>query len=263
MAPVPRPPASPPDGGITSDGGPLPPPGGWPNPAPAAPPPRSPNRVATAALVCGIVALVTGIIPLLVLIAIPTGIAALITGGMSLRYARGARRGRGLAIGGLVTGALGIVAVLGWAALVLSDEDFRAAATELLQHGVLLATGQTWANLAPGDCLEEILEANPLGTVDIEPCDKLHVFEVFGVYEYPEGASTYPGTEALTSTGADFCGGAAFTDYVGVDYQSSRYDARPLVPDERSWQQGPRRIVCLLYEPGPQRKIGTARLKGA
>lgn len=262
MAQVPGPPAGSPDGGFTPGGGGAPPPGGWPNPQLTYPLPQTPNGVATAALVCGIVALVTGIIPVLFLIAVPVGVAAIITGAKGIRRARSTRRGRGRAVAGLVTGTLGILAVVGWAGLVYRNEDLRTAATELLRHGTLRATGQVWSNLAPGDCLDELLAVNPLGTVETVPCHKLHVFEVYAAFEYPEESSTHPGTEALNSDGIAFCEGAAFTDYVGVDYLSSRYDVQYIVPDERSWQAGRQHIVCVLHEPGEQRTIGSARLSG-
>ena len=70
--------------------------------------PRS-NGLAIAALVCGIIALLLCWIPVVNFLSIVLGIVALITGGLGLRNAA-QRGGKGLAIGGLVTGGLALLA---------------------------------------------------------------------------------------------------------------------------------------------------------
>lgn len=92
----PQGPYAPPPGG--APGG-YAPPGGYGGAAPA-----QSNGVAIAALVCGILSLVC--LPPLGLVAVPLGIA-----GMSKAKKIGGN-GRGLAIGGLITGILGILATI-------------------------------------------------------------------------------------------------------------------------------------------------------
>lgn len=115
--PTPGPPAGPPLGppfgapaGPFPPGAPPAPPGGFPAPAP---PGGSSNGLAIGALVCGITGITTfwmcglGAIP---------GVTAVILGAVALTTARRRddRSGRGPAIGGVVTGAIAIVASIGF-----------------------------------------------------------------------------------------------------------------------------------------------------
>jgi hypothetical protein len=98
-------------------------------PVPSSTPPGhaangSSNGIAVAALVCGIVSVVVGWIPVLFAIGAVLAVLAIIFGIVGLRRARSSGRRRGLAITGLVTGSIGVpVAVLG---LVFTIVVFRA-----------------------------------------------------------------------------------------------------------------------------------------
>jgi hypothetical protein len=82
------------------------------------------NGIAVAAMVCGIVAVVLGWIPVLFAIGAVLALLAIIFGIVGLRRARTSGRRRGFAITGLITGAIGVgVAVVG---LVLTIVLFRA-----------------------------------------------------------------------------------------------------------------------------------------
>lgn len=88
----------PPPPGYGAPGG-FPPPGGGFGPAPV----NQTNGLAIGALVCGILSIVACLFPL-GLVAVPLGIVAL----KKARDLNGS--GRGMAIGGIITGILGIIA---------------------------------------------------------------------------------------------------------------------------------------------------------
>lgn len=87
------------------------------------------NGVAIAALVCGIIALILSWIPLINLLSVVLGIAAIVTGVMGIRRAADPGVGqKGLAVGGLVTGVIALLLsllILVGMASILSDPDVR------------------------------------------------------------------------------------------------------------------------------------------
>ncbi len=103
----------------------------------AAAPQRS-NGVAIAALVCGVVALLLSWLPGINLLSFLLGIAALICGAIGLSKAKDpAVGGRGLAIGGIVTGLLAlVVAVLVYVGIarVFGDPDVQRQIQELQEQ---------------------------------------------------------------------------------------------------------------------------------
>ena len=125
MSTPPPPPPPPP-----SPGGQPEPYEGQPPPQPTYPPPgqgyapeppSGGNGMATGSLVCGIIAVIFGTIlgffVLTIPIAILLGIVAIVLGVIGLNRAKVSGTGRGQAIGGLVTGGIGLVAALLWIAL--------------------------------------------------------------------------------------------------------------------------------------------------
>ena len=73
--------------------------------------PRS-NGMATAAMTCGIIALLLAWIPFVVVIGIVLAVLALVFGIKGLRRSAEAGRGRGFAIAGIVTGTLALAAAV-------------------------------------------------------------------------------------------------------------------------------------------------------
>ncbi|HVM14516.1 MAG TPA: hypothetical protein VM287_09315, partial [Egibacteraceae bacterium] len=110
----------------------------WDQPAGGHPPQQQqPNGVAIAALVCGIVALLLSWIPLINLLAVVLGIAAIVTGALGIRRANLPGYGqKGLAVGGLVTGGiaflLSVVILIGLVGL-FADPEFREPLDRLLE----------------------------------------------------------------------------------------------------------------------------------
>ena len=123
----------PPQPGYGAPGG-YPPPGGY---GGGYPPPvaKQSNGVAIAALVCGILTIVTCLFPL--------GLVAAILGFVGLSKAKNLNgSGRGMAIGGIVTGIIGLIsgAVLVFAVFLVNDAvddlDFRCGGDDQTTQGL-------------------------------------------------------------------------------------------------------------------------------
>lgn len=125
-------------------------------PAPAGQPfhypaPPARNGIATAAMVCGLIALVTAWVPLLFVVGLVLAVLALVFGVKGLRRSRSTGTGRGFAITGLATGTAGIaLAVVG---LVLTVIVVRAV-DDFIEPGPVVA-GATACTVTDGDALVE------------------------------------------------------------------------------------------------------------
>lgn len=110
----------------------------WDQPAGRHPPQsQQPNGLAIAALICGIVALLLSWIPLVNVLAVVLGIAAIVTGVMGIRRANRPEYGqKGIAVGGLVTGGiaflLSVVILVGLVGL-FADPEFREPLERMLE----------------------------------------------------------------------------------------------------------------------------------
>lgn len=117
--------------------------------------------------------------------------------------------------------------------------------------------------LTVGTCFNDPRTTTEIQTVGVVPCDVPHDNEVFALVEYPAGPNAaYPGREPLTNLAEEECRGTAFSDYVGIDWQDSRFDTSQLTPTEESWAEGDREIVCLLYDIIDGPVTGSARGEG-
>ncbi len=72
------------------------------------------------------------------------------------------------------------------------------------------------------------------------------VNEVFAKFDMEGGDDApYPG-DAAVRTASEECIGTLFEDYVGLDYQSSRFDVFPITPTQDTWESdlNDREIIC-------------------
>ncbi len=195
----------------------------------------------------------------------------------------GGGRGNGLVIG-LVIGALVLLGIIG--ALVAlragDDEPVASTATDAPTAEGTTTTAPTdptapTAEDRPGDpttpataappaesdqsvfdlqvgtCFNDPGSTDEIQTVGAVPCEGPHDNEVFALVQHPAGpADPYPGREALAQFGEEQCQGQLFADYVGTEYQFSRYFASQLTPTDRSWEQGDREVICLLFDSTTQ-----------
>ena len=73
------------------------------------PPDSQPNRLATAAMVLGIISLAVGWMPFLFVVGAIAALLALVFGTVGLRHSRASDSGRSYAVTGLVTGGVGLI----------------------------------------------------------------------------------------------------------------------------------------------------------
>ena len=216
----PGPPSAPPTGQY-GQGQYAPPRPGWPAPA------AGPDPLAIAALVLGIVAL-----PLSLFLVF--GIAAVVCGAIALsRSGRTGRSGKGMAIAGLVLGAVSLVlgALLVVVILLGGSSDDELAITEA----------------GAGDCIDYASQSSDsVETYTPRDCDSAHGFEVVGVVTATGDA--YPGEDALNALAETRCR-ALFAGYVGVELDESEFDLQPLMPTPTAWDGGDHEIACVVLAP--------------
>ncbi|MGI9023083.1 MAG: DUF4190 domain-containing protein [Acidimicrobiales bacterium] len=221
--PPPSGPPSPPPGGYQA---PPPPPPGWapPGTAPQWGPPAAPRNegMAIAAFILGLVS-----IPLLVLV-IPA-VLAIVLGAIALRRIKKnpGRKGRGLAITGIV---LGIVMTLAGVALDVGIVLF-------------LRDTSTYEELMPGDCVKD--PGDEFILIQNQSCNGRHEQEVFATLDNPAPSSAaYPGNAALLDYAQAECS-ARFPE-TGTVPPRSELQQIVLFPSRSRWADGERRIVCLV-----------------
>jgi hypothetical protein len=216
---------------------------------------------------------VTAIIALILGFVVP--IAGVIAGFIALgQIKRTAEKGRGLAIGGIIVGALGtLFAIIGVIALVIGlsvasqtstdpDDVFSSAPTPA--PDVSDEPGgqpsddstptpepdtQSVFDLAIGDCIIDSggTEVFDVQTVD---CAQPHDFEVYA--EFDLAGTDYPGEQAVSDQGDAGCFDA-FEPFVGLAYESSTLDYTFYSPTQESWTDGGDRLIsCLIADPSTQ-----------
>lgn len=178
----------------------------------AAPPEEPVSKLAIAALVTAVVALVP--------IAVACGVASLV----GIR--RTARRGRGMAVAALfvsaawliVAGAIGTVGAL--------THGFHKPVTITYKQSAVFA-------LRVGDCI-----GGQGGT--IVPCTTPHAAEVFATFSLPDSA--WPGTSAVASSARSGCG-SRLTGYLNPQLAITLAQSY-VYPDKTAWQAGTRTVIC-------------------
>jgi hypothetical protein len=192
-------------------------------------PPRKTDGVSIAALVTGILGMA--------LIPLGLGIAGVV------RTKDPARSGRGLAIAGIVLGALSTIAWALFLALVVfvaSNDDFQDAVVDGYQEGIQQELSLGYGQ---GECFD--VPAGSVDLADITPaeCEDPHSSEVIGTHDL-EG-DEFPGDDGIERSFQELCP-RTFTVYVGSDYESSSLTMYYVGPDETTWSLGDRELVCIV-----------------
>ena len=102
-------------------------------------------------------------------------------------------------------------------------------------------------DLRVGDCFDlKDPEATEVAEVEAKPCTDPHEYELFHVANMPD--SEFP-SDAVVTAFADVECVAAFTSYVGMDYQASTLYYSWFAPSTETWNDGDRAVQCAAYDP--------------
>jgi hypothetical protein len=154
------------------------------------------------------------------------------------RVGRRGTRGRGLAIAGLVLGALATLALVGAAVLgTLTWTGSRPLPTDV-DHARRAHAQQ----LVTGNCLASLPADGRVGTVRVVPCAEPHTAQVVTIYEFTHEA-VWPGQRAADSRVARSC----VLDQAELD---AGVTAATWAPTEQSWARGDRIGLCLAVVEG-------------
>jgi hypothetical protein len=152
------------------------------------------------------------------------------------RTRNGQRRGRGMAIAGIVLSVMWTAVVVAVVVYVVTSSAQRDAAGEVTEGG-----SASFADVRVGDCVSDL----PSGVqydVDVVPCAQPHRAQVFAIYDLESGP--YPGEEQAFATGETGCRERLPQELVAspqtADLQTYLY-----VPNEANWQNGDRQVICL------------------
>ncbi|WP_431838515.1 DUF4190 domain-containing protein [Cellulomonas sp. Y8] len=204
---------------------------GYPEPfyAPGWAPPRPrTDGVAVAALVAGVLG---------------TGPVALALGLVGLHLTRRAapepRRGRGLAVAGVVLGALTTLAWIALAAVLVGS----AQAQRPLPSDVAEPVDAHAVQLVPGSCLADVPDDGPVDRVRVVPCADPHAAQAVSSYAFEPDAA-WPGAAEASARVAASC------DLTAAEReQGTRMLA--WAPTEASWARGDRAGLCVAVPPAP------------
>lgn len=202
-------------------------------------PPAPTNTLSVITLVTGCIALVP--------VAIVTGIIALV------QIGRRQEKGRGLAIGGLC--AAGFWALLLAAGLLFGfSGGFHGLSSGPFDSQAPLGRISDAGATSVGRCLLSPDESDNFSrAVD---CAEEHDGEIYLVGDL--GSSGWPGSSKIAQRADDQCYGA-FESYVGKAYDDSDYDYGFFVPDDREWEGGEHRVLCVVLPGDNTPKTGSAR----
>jgi len=167
------------------------------------------------------------------------GPVALVVGIVALRrIATRHTRGRGLAIAGVVLGAVGTAAlVVGVVVAVMT-----AAQQRPLPPDVPEARDAHVAQLVTGNCLDALPANGTVERVHVVPCAEPHVAQVVTDYEFTSNA-VWPGQSAADARVARAC---------VLDPDEVAAGVRPVTwaPTESGWARGDRQGLCLAVLDG-------------
>ena len=112
--------------------------------------------------------------------------------------------------------------------------------------------------LSEGTCVSEFFSPNEgefrsVFFVDTTDCVNPHAYEVFSVSETAfiefseeiDGEAEYQGIEQTFVIGQQYCQ-AQYDEFVGGDFNTSPWQVWTFVPTEMRWEQGDRRVQCMV-----------------
>ena len=114
-------------------------------------------------------------------------------------------------------------------------------------------------DLEVGDCFTS--DTTLLDTVVVVDCEDPHVYEVYDVGDVESADDAYPGDAEMGETASAQCQDA-FEAYVGIAYEDSRWYVTSIPPNEETWAEGDREVVCLLHLQDESEVTGSAEGSG-
>jgi hypothetical protein len=160
----------------------------------------------------------------------------------------------------------GIGGLLGGLALAVAGLTLVALfAGDLLAPGVVAGTHEdveAAGGPAVGDCLDDGPSSVDLAdSTQVVECSLRHGSEVIGIAPLPDTSDRPDDTDV--DFFADGACRVAYRDYVGGDYDiTSTLPFEAVVPSDRAWDGGERRVFCLLDSDGYRDGKGSARGTG-
>jgi hypothetical protein len=169
-----------------------------------------------------------------------------------VRATTGRRRtGAAKACGALALGALLVLGVVG-----CDGDDPQVAAADASGPTVTTdveaveprpnepGTTVPFASATVGDCWSALESDGAEYTV--LDCDEFHEYEIHAVFRLVDGP--YPGDDVVAETALAGCS-ERFERYVGTPVDESALFTEPILPDEDSWADGDRLVVCSIVDP--------------
>jgi hypothetical protein len=173
------------------------------------------SKLAILALVSGVVALVP--------LAVGFGVAALVG------IHRSGRRGRGMAIAGMLASAAWVIVVGAIVIVGVLTHGFKKPVTIKYHESAVF-------KLQEGDCIN-----SPNGqVVAVLPCSSPHEAEVFATFTLP--ASAWPGTAAIATRASSGCSDR-LTGYINPQLAISLTQSY-VYPNKAAWTEGTRTVIC-------------------
>ncbi len=194
--------------------------------------------MAIGALIAGIIGLFTCVIVIIPVVALVLGVLGL----REINRDPDRVQGRGMAVSGIVLGAIGLLIGVGWIVLFAFGDSSQNSSSFIDD---LLAPAAD--EYAIGTCVQ-----NPedVEYVDIEQtsCFEPHGGEIYSRGDVDPALESYPGDAAMFDLADEMCVGP-FEDFVGVTYEESRLGVWYYTPDRYTWGAGDREVVCIVFDP--------------
>ncbi len=158
------------------------------------------------------------------------------------RIRRTHRRGRGLAIGGIILSSLFLAATLLALATFALDGTFARMRETPVAGDVDTTRSASPVNLDVGNCVVTLPVTGEVGEVTLTPCAQEHQLQV--IDRIAADGESYPGSEALFGQAQKACGNAFEELTSPVDSWPAGFTPWHLIPSEGNWDAGERNIVC-------------------
>ena len=215
------------------------------------------NGLGIAALILGIIGVLSSFVPFYWLAAI-LGIVGLILGLIGYgRFQRSEATNATMALWGIITSAVAVVlSVVGVVSFMIGSAD-RSDEPSVEGEGTGSPAAETSApapteseevnvnDLEVGDCVADVAGGFTVQTV---PCSEPHGEEVFAAADLSDGSGDFPGYEAIDVQAEEFCS-AEFEGFVGLPYEDSMLHMYSVSPSEERWDAGDRVVHCTIYDP--------------